>query len=75
VPGYPYEQLTGEQVAHVQRLRDKQTDELRQENRRLADDLYTTKQRLRQLLDLFEEAGIDEETLLATAKIFEGPNG
>jgi hypothetical protein len=70
VPGYPYERLTSKETANIQRLRDEQMIKLRQEYREVADELYHTEKRLKQIMPILEEMGIDIDVILATKKVF-----
>lgn len=67
---YPYERLTPEHVADVQRMRDQQMRELCRENDRLQNELYLMTQRLNRILPLLEEMGIDIDVMLATKEAF-----
>lgn len=68
---YPYERLTPMDVANIQRLRDRQMRELRQESERLSRELYYAKKRLKEIMPILEELGIDIDVILATKKAFQ----
>lgn len=73
-PGYPYEKLTTQEVARIQRLRDEQMTQLREENELLEAQLYYANQRLDRLHRLLKEMDIDEGVVLATAALLKGPD-
>jgi hypothetical protein len=69
-PGYPYEQLTPEHVADIQRMRDSQVREMHKEIQTLAANLARAQRRLNQIEPLLEEMGIDIDVMLATREAF-----
>lgn len=63
---YPYEKLTDEVTANINRMRDRQMRQLRRSHDELLEELH----KLRRQIEAVREAGIDPDVLIATKEAF-----
>jgi arsenate reductase-like glutaredoxin family protein len=71
---YPYERLTPEHVADIERMCDKQMRALRRHNDELTHEVYRNRIRLAQIERLLNEMGLDIDVMLQTEALFKEAN-
>lgn len=67
---YPYEKLTDEVTANINRMRDRQMRALRNELQQVKSDLFWARRRLNLINSILPELGIDIDVIVATRKVF-----